>query len=178
MSASIRPRLTHDTLRSPEPAAIAQAVHRALRRSAGRRGFLTLFYALLDPATGDLRWTCAGHPFPIVLRAAGGIEELGDGALPLGLREVANPSSGSVRLEPSDLLVVYTDGLVETLGRDGSAFGHERLRAALGAGGDAAGVHDRLLAAFRAHLGDEPLSDDLSVVVVRRDPAMPPPPGA
>jgi len=162
----------------PEPAAIAEAVHRALRRSSGRRGFLTLFYALLDPATGDLRWTCAGHPFPIVLRANGAVEELGDGALPLGLRETAHPSSGSVRIEPGDLLVVYTDGLVETLGREGSAFGHDRLRSAIGAGGDAVAVHDRLLDAFRRHLGDEPLSDDLSVVVVRREPAVPPPPGA
>jgi len=162
----------------PEPEAIAAAVHRALRRAGGRRGFLTLFYALLDPRAGELRWTCAGHPFPIVLRADGRVEELGDGALPLGLRESANPSFGTIRLDPGDLVVVYTDGLVETLGRDGGAFGHERLRSAIGAGGPAASVHDRIVEAFRVHLGDERLSDDLSLVVLRREPPVPPPPGA
>ena len=162
----------------PEPAPVTAAVHRALRRSGGRRGFLTLFYGRLEVDTGELRWACAGHPFPIVRRAAGRLEELGDGALPLGLRETASPSLGAVHLAPGDLLVAYTDGLVETLGADGSAFGHERLRAAIAAGGDADEIHDRILEAFRVHLGDETLTDDLSLVVVRRDATAPSPPGA
>lgn len=152
----------------PEPRAVAAAVHRALRRAGGRRGFLTLFYGRLDLGRGELDWACAGHPFPILRRADGGIEELGDGSLPLGLRDVATPSHGAVALAGGDLLVLYTDGLVETLGRDGAAFGHDRLRAAIAPGGAPAEVHDRILAAFEAHLGAERLSDDVSLVVVRR----------
>ncbi len=152
----------------PSPARVAGAVHRALRRAPGRRSFLSLFFALLDPRTGALEGCIAGHPFPLVLRTSGLVEELGSGALPLGLRHAAEPAPLAGELGPGDLLVLYTDGLVETLGRDGSAFGHERLRGALEPGGSAAAVHDRILAAFTVHLGDEPLTDDLSLIVLAR----------
>lgn len=171
MAAGLVTTVATATLRTavdidPAPAAVAGLVHRALRRAGQRRSFLTLFYARLDPATGELDWVCAGHPYPLLRRADGRLEEVGAGALPLGSRAEVAPALGRARVEPGDLLVLYTDGLVETLGRDGSSFGHDRLRAAVAPGGGAAAVQARVLAAFDSHLGDEPLGDDLSLVVI------------
>ena len=173
MAAGLVTTVASATLRTaveidPAPAAVARLVHRALRRAGQRRSFLTLFYGLLDPASGGLDWVCAGHPFPLLRRADGRLEEIGAGALPLGSRAEVAPALGQARLEPGELLVLYTDGLVETLGGDGAAFGHERLRAAVAHGGGAAAVHARVLAAFASHLGDEELGDDLSLVAVER----------
>jgi hypothetical protein len=163
-SATLRTAVEID----PAPAAVARLVHRALRRMATRRNLLTLFYARLDPGTGAIDWVCAGHPFPLRRRVDGSLDEIGAGALPLGVRAEAEPAAGSLEIGPGELLVLYTDGLFESLGADGAAFGHERLRAAVAAGGDAAAVHDRVLAELSVHLGGEPLGDDVSLVVAAR----------
>src|SRR6185436_9005028 len=71
------------------PAESARLLNRVLRaRGSGQgsgRGFLTLFLARLDPATGALDWISAAHPSPILRRANGALEELAKGAPPLGL---------------------------------------------------------------------------------------------
>ncbi len=158
----------------PSPLAVADRLHRALRRTRDRRSFLTLFYGLLDPAAGTIDFVSAGHPPPLVRRGSGEIEELRHGSFPLGLRERLEPVTGSVRLDPGDLLLLFTDGLFEALGPGGDAFGYERLRAALAAappptaGAGAAAVHRAVLAAFERHAAGTKLADDLTLLAVER----------
>jgi sigma-B regulation protein RsbU (phosphoserine phosphatase) len=155
----------------PSPVAVSTVLHRAIWRTGDRRSFLTLFYALLDPASGEVEYVCAGHPFPLLRRASGEIEEPALGSFPLGMRESVKPASGRLRLDPGDLLLLFSDGLFEGVDRSGLAFGFERLRAALAAGGDAGRTHEQILAAFERHVDSEPLADDLTLVVVQRLPA-------
>ncbi len=154
---------------NPDPPSVAQTLHRALRRMRNRRTFLTLFFGLLDPATGRLDYVCAGHPFPFVRRAGGTVEEAGTaGSFPLGVGETIAPPVGSLVLAPGDLLLLFTDGLFEAMNGAGQAFGFERLRTAFGGAGDAAATHARIQATLAAHVGDEPLADDLTLVIVER----------
>lgn len=153
---------------NPDPAVVAQTLHRAVRRMGNRRAFLTLFYGLLDPATGELEYVCAGHPFPLVRRAGGAIEEAGAGSFPVGLRDRLTPVLGRLVLQPGDLLLLFSDGLFEAVDRTGQAFGFERLRAELTAAASAAEAHARIQSALGRHVGDEPLADDLTIVVVER----------
>ena len=153
----------------PAPATVARLVNRSLCRSGGSRAFLTLFYGLLDPATGRLEYVCAGHPFPLLRRAGGGVEEVGAGCLPLGLRQELRPDIGEVVLQPGDTLVLYSDGLPEAVDAHGRAFGFERLRAAVEPAGTPQVVHDRVLEALRAFTGGAPADDDRTLVVVRRE---------
>ncbi len=153
----------------PEPLRAAQLLQHVLRRSRDRRAFMTLFYALLEPASGRLDYVCAAHPFPLLRRAAGGIVELGEGGFPLGLGEQPRLHTGTATLAPGDALLLYTDGLAESLSEGGGdAFGFERVRDLLAAGGSAQQVHDRVLRGFDAHVGREPLQDDLTIVVLER----------
>jgi hypothetical protein len=162
----------------PRPEPVAAMLNRALLRTGGQRAFLTLFYAVLDLATGTLDHHGAGHPFPLLRRAAGGaVEELGSGGLPLGLRPGVEPPAARVTVRPGDLLLLYTDGLAEAVDPAGRAFGFERLAALVGAGGDAGQVHARIVAAFEAHLAGGPLHDDVSLVGVERLAAQEPPAG-
>ena len=101
-------------------------------------------------------------------RASGAIEEPALGSFPLGMREAVKPANGRLRLEPGDLLLLFSDGLFEGVDRGGQAFGFERLRAALGRAATARAAHEQILAAFEAHVGGEPLADDLTLIVVER----------
>lgn len=175
MAAGLLMAIADTTLRigleqDPTPAAVADLLHRALHRAGNRRSFLTLFYGRLDPNSGELDYVCAGHPPPLIRRVDGSIDEPAIGSLPLGLRARAEPASGRLVLAPGELLVLFSDGLFEALGAGGGAFGHDRVRAEIAAGGSAAQVHDRLLAAHRRHVGEEALDDDLTLVVVERLP--------
>lgn len=151
------------------PAESARLLHKVLRARGSGRGFLTLFLGRLDAATGALDWVSAAHPSPIVRRAGGALEELARGAPPLGLGDDCRAESGATRLEPGDLLLLFTDGLYEAVGADGQPFGWERVRAEVAQGGAAADLVARLLAAFDRHLGQEAPSDDLTLVVVERE---------
>jgi phosphoserine phosphatase RsbU/P len=153
----------------PAPERVLALLNRTLCRTRGKRTFMSVFYALLDPPTGRLEYISAGHPFPLLRRADGRVEELGEGGLPLGIREPLRCRPGATTLEPGDLLVLYTDGLAETTDPHGKeAFGYDRLRGLVAHGGDPQILHDRILGAFDTHVAGEPLLDDLTLVVVAR----------
>jgi phosphoserine phosphatase RsbU/P len=152
----------------PTPRRVAELLNRTLCRTGDRRAFMTLFYGLLDPANGHLEFVCAGHPFPLLRQAGGAIRELGTGTLPLGLRNEVEVPSGEALLEPGDRLVLFSDGLPEGIDAAGDAYGFERLRDVLATPGSPAAIHDRILQSFEAHVGHEPLTDDLTLVVVGR----------
>jgi hypothetical protein len=153
----------------PEPVPVATLLNSALYRTGDRRAFMTLFYGVLQPDSGRLDFVIAGHPFPIVRRAGGAVEELGSGGLPLGLRREADLHPLTVTLGPDDVLLLYTDGLPEAVdGPNGEAFGFERLKRLLTKAGSPAVLHDRILIDFDRHVAREPLADDLTLVVLAR----------
>jgi len=76
--------------------------------------FATLTYATYDPATGEVTWTSAGHPPPLCRRAGGGETLPAGHGLPIGVVRDTRYESSSTALSEGDLLVVFTDGLVET----------------------------------------------------------------
>jgi hypothetical protein len=150
------------------PERVAGLLNRVLFRTGDRRAFMSLFYGLLTPATGHLEYVCAGHPFPLLRRASGEVEELGRGGLPLGIRDAVELTRAEVTLGPSDLLLLYSDGLAESVNAAGEAFGFESLRQLLRVEAEPRAIHDRFLRALDTHLAGEPLTDDVSIVVVSR----------
>jgi len=154
--------------RDPDPVSVAHVVNRALCRTGGSRAFMTLFCGVLEPRSGAFRFVCAGHPYPLLRRAGGELLELGEGSLPLGIRFELELQALETRVEPGDTLLLYTDGVVETLNPDGQAFGFERLPAALASGGTSREIHDRVFREVDAFRRDEPVLDDCSLVVVTR----------
>ncbi|HEV7508441.1 MAG TPA: PP2C family protein-serine/threonine phosphatase [Thermoanaerobaculia bacterium] len=174
MAAGLVMAIANATLKTaldldPGPEKVLALLNRTLCRTGTNRTFMSAFYAVLEPSTGEMEYVSAGHPFPLLRHAGGRIEELGNGGFPLGMRDPLPLVTRRVTLEPGDLLVLYTDGLpeaVDSLGK--TAFGYERIRAALELGGTPQEVHDAILRAFDRHVGDEPLRDDLTLEVIAR----------
>lgn len=157
----------------PRPEAVLGVLNRVLCRTGGRRAFFTLCYAILDPRSGDLYLASAGHPFPLLRRAATGVvEELGRGSFPLGLKTDVRYTAERVRLEPGDVLVLYSDGIPEAVGASGT-FGFDRLAGLVRRDGDPDVLHRNILRALDHHLGDHEPNDDFTLVIVGRDPHPP-----
>src|SRR5690606_16616715 len=84
------------------PAEVAEQFNRIVLNEMETDSYFTLAYADVDLVTGDVSLVQAGHPHPVLLRAGGGIDLLGDGGLPVGLIEGASYHAVEARLEPGD----------------------------------------------------------------------------
>ncbi len=152
----------------PTPERVGSLLNRVLVRTGDRRAFMSLFYGVLAPEDGRMEYVCAGHPFPLLRRLSGEVEELGRGGLPLGIRDGLELSTAEVTLARGDVLVLYSDGLPEAVNTAGEAFGYDALRGLLRTEGQPQAIHDRFLRALQSHVAGEPLKDDVSIVVVSR----------
>ncbi len=135
--------------------------------------YFTMAYAEVDLRSGHVRLVQAGHPHPLVLRASGGIEVLGNGGLPIGLIPDAGYEGTETRLLPGDRLLLLSDGVTECAAPDGSEFGGEMLLRFLA---DHAHLpNPALLEALSWSLADHSglsvFQDDVSGVVFAYDPA-------
>ncbi|MBD3237103.1 MAG: SpoIIE family protein phosphatase [Candidatus Eisenbacteria bacterium] len=153
--------------RAESPWQIVERINRRLCEMRKPERFVTFCLARIDPLTGALAYCNAGHPFPIVVRGDGRIEELGRGGLPLGIRPAARYDGGQTILGSGDLLVLYTDGITERHAGE-EEFGVERLRALLRRGrrSSAPALQAQILAAVR-HFSNDPPEDDTTLLVVK-----------
>lgn len=87
----------------------------------------TLFYGVFDGTTRILRYVNAGHNPPVVLRRDGSIHCLDAGGAPVGLFGNSEYRAGSVKLEPGDLVLAFTDGFIEATDHDGQEWGVQGL---------------------------------------------------
>ena len=128
-----------------------------------------MFYGELDVTRGLLRYSNAGHNYPLVRREDGSLVELREGGLPLGILENGEYAEGELELGLADGLLLFSDGISEALDPNGQEFGDERLQALWGSLGATrpAEVIDRVLGAVQEFRGPAVQSDDMTLVVVR-----------
>jgi phosphoserine phosphatase RsbU/P len=113
-----------------EPAALLGAVNRQLHTASLDDRFATLFYGVFDADTRMLHYANAGHNPPFVIRRDGSVDWLDIGGLPLGLFTDSAYEEGAVHLDPGDVVVAYTDGVVEAVNASGEEWGVEGIRKA------------------------------------------------
>ncbi len=154
---------------STAPASIASHINQDLCRLRGVAPLSSLFLARLDPVTGRLDYSNAGHPSALLLRADGTLEALSEGGPLLGVVSSAYFASGRVQMMKGDVLVVCSDGILESLNNDDQEFGTERLESHLRSarGGPADALLFSMLGAVQDFAAARPLVDDISLVVVR-----------
>jgi sigma-B regulation protein RsbU (phosphoserine phosphatase) len=156
----------------PPPGVILAHLSRLLEENTLSDHFMTAYYAVLDLDTGTFLHANAGHPPPRWWRAAlGTVEAVPDCAgPPLGIGLADTYSQASIRLDPGDVLVFYTDGLVEARSPGHGAFGITRLDTAIreGAARGAEAVKRKVMDSWQTFLGQKPCEDDATLVVLGR----------
>lgn len=131
--------------------------------------FVTVFYCILDPKTGVLRYANGGHNPPYVRRAAGPVERLdGTGGLVLGAMPGVEYPTHTVQLLRGDQLVLYTDGVTEACNETDELYGAHRLvdEVHVHGGGTPAALVERICQSVTNFAGSAPQSDDITLTVL------------
>jgi sigma-B regulation protein RsbU (phosphoserine phosphatase) len=133
--------------------------------------FVSVFLAKYEPDTGALTYTNAGHPPPLIARG-GAVTRLTRGGMVLGIVPDARYDSGTAVLDPGAMLVLYTDGLTEARGTNGTFFTEATLTRMITdrEARDSAGLHRAILTAVSEHRGRATPEDDVTLVVASRAP--------
>ncbi|HVQ37680.1 MAG TPA: SpoIIE family protein phosphatase [Pyrinomonadaceae bacterium] len=156
---------SHDTI-----VETISAVNKYLAENIPPNRFVTLFYAELDPESGALSFLNAGHNPPLIVHAAGTVEQLASGGLPLGIRANADYREGRTHMQLGDVLVIYSDGVTEAASPTGEEFGPTRLYEVVSRNVDAsaAGIRDRIESALTKFAQGTKAADDITLVIVKR----------
>lgn len=132
--------------------------------------YATMFVGVLDPATGHLAYVNAGHNPPYVVRAGGAVEELPPGGPPVALLGEGDWKRRDVTLDKGDLLALYSDGIPEAWNTEDEDYTDTRLRDLLAASRalPVGGIRDAVLDDLAGFVGAAPVSDDVTLVLLRR----------
>lgn len=149
---------------------ILHDINMLLKDSLGLNGFVTSVYSILDPKTGSLKYTNCGHNPPILIRVDGRKEELTTGGPPLGVFEDSIHEIGETMLDQGDLLLLYTDGVIETTGKDGSEFGVEKLEEIIRSNRSlaASDMINEVVQATQRFSGSDTFLDDFTLMIIKR----------
>lgn len=151
-------------------AEILRNINALVYRGTQIHQFATFFLARVNGHQLEVTFSNAGHNFPVVLRADGTQRTLERGGTVLGILESIQLEEDRVLLAAGDRLVLYTDGLTEAEGPDGTLFGEERLYALLASLPShlsAREMADRILEEQRRFTGGAEASDDTTLMVLR-----------
>jgi serine phosphatase RsbU (regulator of sigma subunit) len=143
---------------------------RMMAKNCPGNRFVTLFLCVIDPSSGEIGYSNAGHNPPLLIRHDGQAEQLRGGGTVLGMFPDLGYEERRARLDPGDLLLLFSDGVTEATSPDGEEFGEERLMGLLAEvrGEPASDVVDRVCRAVDEWTAGAPPTDDITVVAVRR----------
>jgi len=177
------------------PAAIFMAVTRTLLKSVALTGisageclkqvnrmislentsymFVTLYYAILNIVTGEYQFSNAGHNLPFRITAGGRADVLpATPGVVLGIDENHPYRTETVQLDPGDIILLFTDGITEAFNEEKQMFGDERLASCLRKNGQSGPkeIIRQVVDEVTRHAGEEPQSDDLTMLAARYHP--------
>lgn len=166
LAGSVR---TH-TAENSSPETIVAGVNRDFARMSPAAPLSSLFVARLNASLSTLDYCSAGHPPALLLRANGQLESLSDGGPVLGVVPHANFDCGSVQLHAGDVMLICSDGILESFNNAEQEFGGQRLEAEFrrAQGGSAEAVLFSVLGAVQDFAAPHPLTDDMTLVLITK----------
>jgi sigma-B regulation protein RsbU (phosphoserine phosphatase) len=170
LMANLQATIRGHTLLNPRSKDCLQHSNRLLYHCTAVERFATLFHGVLDFRRHVLTYSNAGHVWPLLF-ASGRRLRLDKGGTALGFFEDVSFEEEEVALNPGDVLVVFSDGITESLNRDDEEYGEERLTALVqdNLAQSAADLIESITAAARQHAGGRSQSDDMTLLVIRRE---------
>jgi phosphoserine phosphatase RsbU/P len=132
--------------------------------------FITFFIGVINPETGQLRYSNAGHNPPLIVHEDGSSETLGSGGVMLGILPMAQYQEGTAQLNRGDTLVLFSDGVTEAATPDDVEFGENRLAQLVASmyGQPATEMVEQINKAVADYTLGAPPADDITVLIARR----------
>ena len=155
---------------NPSPSQAVGTLNRSLTERCPLGKFITFFYALLDPESGALEYSNAGHNYPLILRKDGRVETLTGNGLVMGLFSAVHYEVKKTKLDQGDLLVLYSDGVTEAVDSADIEFGEKGLAEFLAVRKSVRceDIVNQLVEHMRKWRGTSSFADDFTIVLVRR----------
>jgi phosphoserine phosphatase RsbU/P len=153
-----------------EPQALVERLNLQIWRHSPASRFITIFYAVYDPSTGALAYVNAGQNPPLIHRRDGTFERLGATGVALGLFDRSTYASVETRIEPGELLILYSDGITEAENPDGQPFEETGLQGIVVhyRADSPADLGTHMLKAVAQHAQASRFVDDLTILILKR----------
>ncbi len=153
-----------------DPARVFQAMNEHILNDTHSTQFVTAFYGILDSQNGYFVYSNAGHCPAILQTAPHQRQWLKHTGIPLGVLPDATWQQEQLILEPGDLLVLYTDGVIDTENTSLAPYGRDRLWQQIGCayGRSASAICQAVLQDITQFAGDQPPLDDLILLMISR----------
>ena len=167
---SSRTLLRGAAIGSPDPGKVLGEVNNLLYENNETAMFVTVFYAVFDPASREFLYANGGHNSPLIVNADGNATLLPlTGGVVLGMLPDLQYEHNTVTLAPGDTVVLYTDGVTEAMNAQEEEFGGERLNEVFVAAPpeDARDANRAVFQAVKAFVGDTPQFDDITCLALR-----------
>lgn len=170
LMATFRAALRTEVRRQQTIPGVIENVHRTLAESMDTSRFVTAVYGILDPERGTFTYANCGHNPPVLIRQTGGQEFLQTGRRAVGMLDSQPTHTCEAALERGDMLVLYTDGVIEASNAHDVEFGTAGLTRVLAdtSAQPAETVIHAVVDATRAHAGTDHYNDDFTLLVVKR----------
>ncbi len=170
LMTTIQASLRIDGMKSDSPAAVITSLNASLYERSDAEKFATLFYAVYEDASGIIRYSNAGSYPPFVISPDGRINRLQRGGILIGVESESEYMEGVLRLRAGDLLVIYTDGIIDQESPQGEPFGEPRLIEFFRSNAQQSinALIEKLFATLLA-FGQNSLKDDMTLVLLRRN---------
>lgn len=170
LMTSLQARVRVMAEQPPDVADLMNRLNRITVANCPSNRFISFFFSVLDPRTGELVYSNAGHNPPLLIRSDGRVEYLEGGGIILGIFDDARYESRTCRMDPGDVVLLYSDGVTEATNAANEEFEEERLIEVLLANRDksAQEIISAVTSAVAAFASGAPSADDLTLVAAKR----------
>jgi len=168
---SCRTLLKGAAIGTAHPGAVLKEVNQVLQADNEAMMFVTLFYAIFDPESGEMVYANGGHNPPIIVKADGSSSEIPVASgIALGIMPDMDFAEDALRISPGESIVFYTDGVTEAENAKAELFDVERLQMVFDGAPtkDAKEANKAVFEAVSAFAGDTPQSDDITCITLYR----------
>jgi sigma-B regulation protein RsbU (phosphoserine phosphatase) len=171
LMSNLQATIRGQTILVQSPKECMERSNRLMYQSTDPHKFATLFYGIMDTSSHRLAYSNAGHDLPYFFSGGRDPVRLESGGLILSVMEDFPYEEGVVQFDPGDLLVIYSDGITEASNENEEQYGEGRLEEVLrgSLGLPASELIKKITSSVKEFVGGRPQSDDMTVVVVRRD---------
>ena len=149
---------------------LVQRINNVVHNNTDYDKFITFFYGQLHLPSLELIYVNAGHNPPLIFHNNGKIDKLEEGGLILGVMPDMTFSTGKIKLKQKDILLLYTDGVTETMSADEEEYGEKRLIKFMKKESQNNNVHDineKLIVELNKFSGDIPQADDITILTLK-----------